>query len=78
MATRTLLSSEIGADAIDEIERLLRVLVSELAVITEALRLYSPVWILPRRALVDVELGGHLLRAGSRRGHVTRCSYDRR
>ena len=35
------------------------------AVITEALRLYSPVWILPRRALVDVELGGHLLRAGS-------------
>ena len=36
------------------------------AVITEALRLYSPVWILPRKALVDVELGGHLLRAGSR------------
>jgi cytochrome P450 len=36
------------------------------AVITEALRLYGPVWILPRRALVDVELGGHLLRAGSR------------
>ena len=36
------------------------------AVITEALRLYSPVWILPRRALVDVELGGCLLRAGSR------------
>ncbi|MFZ0187185.1 MAG: cytochrome P450, partial [Streptosporangiaceae bacterium] len=35
-------------------------------VITEALRLYSPVWILPRRALVDVELGGHVLRAGSR------------
>jgi cytochrome P450 len=36
------------------------------AVITEALRLYSPVWILPRRATVDVELGGHLLPAGSR------------
>jgi cytochrome P450 len=36
------------------------------AVITETLRLYSPVWILPRRALVDVELGGHLLQAGSR------------
>jgi cytochrome P450 len=36
------------------------------AVITEALRLYSPVWILPRRARADVELGGHLLRAGSR------------
>src|ERR1700735_4006697 len=36
------------------------------AVITEALRLYSPVWILPRRALADVELGGHLLRGGRR------------
>ena len=36
------------------------------AVITETLRLYSPVWILPRRALVDVELGDHLLPAGSR------------
>jgi cytochrome P450 len=36
------------------------------AVITEALRLYSPVWILPRRAAADVELGGHRLRAGSR------------
>ena len=36
------------------------------AVITETLRLYSPIWILPRRALVDVELGGHLLPAGSR------------
>jgi cytochrome P450 len=36
------------------------------AVITETLRLYSPVWILPRRAVVDVELGGHLLPAGSR------------
>ena len=36
------------------------------AVITETLRLYSPVWILPRRALVDVELDGHLLPAGGR------------
>jgi cytochrome P450 len=36
------------------------------AVITETLRLYSPVWILPRRALADVELGGYLLPAGSR------------
>jgi len=35
-------------------------------VITEALRLYSPVWILPRRALADVELGGYLLPPGSR------------
>jgi cytochrome P450 len=36
------------------------------AVVTETLRLYSPVWILPRKALADVELGGHLLPAGSR------------
>ncbi len=36
------------------------------AVITEALRLYSPVWILPRKAVADVELGGYRLRAGSR------------
>ena len=36
------------------------------AVITEALRLYSPVWILPRRAVADVELDGYLLRVGSR------------
>ena len=36
------------------------------AVITETLRLYSPVWILPRRAVVDVELDGYLLPAGSR------------
>jgi cytochrome P450 len=36
------------------------------AVITEALRLYSPVWILPRKAVADVELGGARLRAGSR------------
>jgi cytochrome P450 len=36
------------------------------AVITETLRLYSPVWILPRRAIVDVELDGHHFAAGSR------------
>jgi cytochrome P450 len=36
------------------------------AVITETLRLYSPVWILPRRALVDVELDGYLVPAGGR------------
>jgi cytochrome P450 len=52
-----------GADAGDET---LSRLPFTRAVITEALRLYSPVWILPRRALVDVELGGHLLPAGSR------------
>jgi cytochrome P450 len=36
------------------------------AVVTETLRLYSPVWILPRQATADVELGGHLLPAKSR------------
>jgi len=36
------------------------------AVITETLRLYSPVWILPRKATADVEIAGHLLPAGSR------------
>jgi cytochrome P450 len=36
------------------------------AVITETLRLYSPVWILPRKAVAEVELGGYLLPAGSR------------
>jgi cytochrome P450 len=36
------------------------------AVITETLRLYSPVWILPRQAAEDVELGGHRLPAKSR------------
>lgn len=35
------------------------------AVITEALRLYHLVWTLPRRAAVDVELGGYRLPAGS-------------
>jgi cytochrome P450 len=35
------------------------------AVITEALRLYNPVWILPRTASVDVELGGYPIPAGS-------------
>ena len=52
-----------GADA--DFETLSRLPFTR-AVITEALRLYSPVWILPRRALADVELGGHLLPAGSR------------
>jgi cytochrome P450 len=36
------------------------------AVITETLRLYSPVWVLPRQAAADVELGGYLLPAKSR------------
>ena len=36
------------------------------AVITETLRLYSPVWVLPRAATADVELGGYQLRAKSR------------
>jgi cytochrome P450 len=36
------------------------------AVITETLRLYGPVWILPRQATADVELDGHLLPVKSR------------
>ena len=36
------------------------------AVVTETLRLYSPVWVLPRQAAADVDLGGYRLPAGSR------------
>jgi cytochrome P450 len=36
------------------------------AVVTETLRLYSPVWVLPREAVDEVELGGYRLRAKSR------------
>src|SRR6201996_5395348 len=46
-----------GADAsYDDLDRL----PFTRAVITETLRLYSPVWILPRQATTEVELGGHL------------------
>ena len=48
------------------------------AVITETLRLYSPVWILPRRALVDVELGGQPLRARQQDGVQPVCAQPRR
>ena len=34
--------------------------------VTETLRLYSPVWVLPRQAAADVDLGGYQLPAGSR------------
>jgi cytochrome P450 len=34
-------------------------------VLQEALRLYPPAWLIGRRALVDVELGGYLVPAGS-------------
>jgi cytochrome P450 len=34
-------------------------------VLTEAMRLYPPGWLLTRRAIVDVELGGHHIPAGS-------------
>jgi cytochrome P450 len=36
------------------------------AVVTETLRLYSPVWVLPRQAAADVDLGGYQLPAKSR------------
>ena len=52
-----------GADAsYDDLDRL----PFTRAVITETLRLYSPVWILPRQATTEVELGGYLLPAKSR------------
>ena len=52
-----------GADATyDDLDRL----PFTRAVITETLRLYSPVWILPRQATAEVELGGYLLPAKSR------------
>ena len=41
-------------------------------VITEAMRLYPPVWLLTRRPIVDVEIGGHRISAGS---HVFFCPY---
>ncbi|UQA57274.1 cytochrome P450 [Polyangium aurulentum] len=34
-------------------------------VISEALRMYPPAWLISRRPLEDVDLGGHRLRAGS-------------
>jgi pentalenene oxygenase len=36
------------------------------AVVTETLRLYSPVWVLPRQAAAHVDLGDYQLAAGSR------------
>jgi cytochrome P450 len=52
-----------GADATyDDLDRL----PFTRAVITETLRLYSPVWILPRQATTEVELGGYLLPPKSR------------
>ena len=34
-------------------------------VLAESMRLYPPAWVLGRRPLVDFEIGGHLVRAGS-------------
>jgi cytochrome P450 len=55
----------LASDAVPDYQALARLPFTR-AVITETLRLYSPVWILPRRALADVELGGHLVPKGSR------------
>lgn len=41
-------------------------------VICEALRLYPPVWLASRRPLVDIEIGGHRIPAGS---NVFFCPY---
>jgi cytochrome P450 len=40
--------------------------------VDETLRLYPPAWVGPRRAVRDVELGGHRIPAGA---HVNYCSY---
>lgn len=50
----------------------LRKLVYTRQVLTETLRLYPVVWLLSRRPIVDVEIGGHRLPAGS---HVLFCPY---
>lgn len=41
-------------------------------VLTEAMRLYPPVWLLTRRPVTDVEIGGQRIPAGS---HVFFCPY---
>jgi cytochrome P450 len=41
-------------------------------VLTEAMRLYPPVWLLTRRPVTDVEIGGQRISAGS---HVFFCPY---
>ncbi|WP_185949593.1 cytochrome P450 [Microbispora sp. KK1-11] len=48
----------LGHEALDELGYLRRVL-------TEGLRLYPPAWLFTRRAVADVDLGGHLVPAGS-------------
>jgi cytochrome P450 len=54
-----LAGDEVGHEALDRLP-------FTRAVVTETLRLYSPVWVLPRRAAADVDLGGYQLPAGSR------------
>jgi cytochrome P450 len=54
-----LAGDEVGHEALDRLP-------FTRAVVTETLRLYSPVWVLPRRAAADVDLGGCQLPAGSR------------
>ncbi len=41
-------------------------------VVTETLRLYPPIWMVPRTATTDTELGGHLIAAGT---VVICCAY---
>jgi cytochrome P450 len=49
------------APTFDDLERL----PYALRVVQESMRLYPPAWIIGRRALVDTELGGHRVPAGS-------------
>jgi cytochrome P450 len=58
-ASLALAGDEAGHEALDRLP-------FTRAVVTETLRLYSPVWVLPREAVADVELGGYQLRAKSR------------
>jgi cytochrome P450 len=47
-----------GYDDINDLPYLRRV-------VTETMRLYPPAWLLPRKAVTDLELGGHRIPAGS-------------
>lgn len=48
----------VAADDLDRLDYIRRLL-------SETLRLYPPAWLLSRRAAVDVNLGGHVLRSGA-------------
>ncbi|MEU6222804.1 cytochrome P450 [Streptomyces sp. NPDC047042] len=63
-AEKAFVRNSDGSDGSDGME-LLQALPFTDAVLREALRLYSPVWVTSRDARVDVEIGGHLIPAGT-------------